>query len=135
MSENLPHSTHFGTDVPFVDLIGVQPVSRSPGRVEVRLPFRPELANRSGFAHGGMVMTVLDYAMAAAAHSSSDDVRAVLTIDMTTSFLAGTNVELTVRGTCLRAGRTVAFCEAEARDPQGVLIAKASGTLSVRRHG
>lgn len=134
-SDHPPRATHFGTDLPFLDHIGVVPVSTGRGRVEARLPFRPELANGTGFSHGGMVMTVLDYVMASAARYSGDDIRAVSTIDMTTSFLAGTNADLVVVGTVLRAGRTVAFCEAQARNAAGELVAKASGTISVRRNG
>jgi acyl-coenzyme A thioesterase PaaI-like protein len=34
---------------------------------------------------------------------------------------------------CLRAGRSLAFCEGEIRDAAGELVAKAVGTFKLRR--
>ncbi len=132
-SAALDEVSYFGNSIPFLALVGVEPVSRTPGQVEARLPFRPELANKTGYAHGGMVMTVLDFAMASAAGSHDPGNIMVSTIDMTTSFILGTNTDLTVRATCLRQGKSVAFCEAEARNAAGELVAKASGSFAVRR--
>jgi uncharacterized protein (TIGR00369 family) len=127
--------TYFGNTIPFLDLIGIEAVQMRPGEVEVRIPFRPELVNSNGFMHGGLLMSALDFAMASVARSADPERIIVSTIDMTTSFLIGAKGEITVRATCLRQGRTVAFCEAQALDAEGRLVAKASGQFSVRVKG
>ncbi len=123
---------YFGHRLPFLELIGVHAVTMRPGEVEATIPFRPELVNPTGYLHGGLLMSALDFAMASAARSHDPERIGVSTIDMTTSFLSGAKGEITVRATCLRQGRTVAFCEAQATDVDGRLVAKASGQFSVR---
>lgn len=129
----MPPQDYFGRSIPFLDLLGVVPRSIAPGAAEVVLPFRPELTNSTGVLHGGMLMSTLDFAMSAAARGDDPDGWIVATIDMTTSFVAGGRGELTIRARTLRAGRSIVFCEAEARDEAGELVAKASGSFSRRR--
>jgi len=41
--------------------------------------------------------------------------------------------KLVAEGRCIHFGRSVAFCEGEARDAGGKVVARASGTFMVRR--
>lgn len=124
---------YFGRIIPFLDLLGIEARAIARDSATVFLPHRPALANLTGHLHGGMLMTVLDFAMSAAARSGEGEGIAVATIDMTTSFIGGADADLTVEATCLKRGRSIAFCEARATTSDGRLIAKASGTFSLRR--
>ena len=126
-------TSFFGSFIPYLDLIGFVPVAMSPGTVEVRLPVRAELNNSAGNIHGGVLLSGLDYVMSAAARSSDPHNFSVSTVDMTTSFLAAAKGDIAFRATCLRQGKSIAFCEGEARDANGQLVAKGSGTFSLRR--
>ena len=103
-------------------------LSRISGSALLKLALRPELENSLGAAHGGVVCTLLDVAMAAAARSNDPQSR-VVTVDMTVHFMRPGSGELTAVGTLLRLTKSLAFCEAELRDANGELLAKSSGTF------
>jgi uncharacterized protein (TIGR00369 family) len=107
-----------------------EPISIAPGLVEASMPDQPKLLNVSGDMHGGMLMSGLDFVMSAAARSNYTEGLAVSTINMTTIEGARGPLKLTAR--CLRQGRFIAFCEAEAKDSAGRTVARCSGTFSVR---
>jgi acyl-coenzyme A thioesterase PaaI-like protein len=54
----------------------------------------------------------------------------VLTVDMSVGFMnAATSATIRAEGRVLHGGGSTAFCEAEARDENGTLLAKAIGTF------
>ena len=56
----------------------------------------------------------------------------VLTVDMSVGFMnAGTSNHILAEGRVLHGGQSTAFCEAEARDEDGKLLAKAIGTFKL----
>lgn len=128
-----PPVDYFGTTVPFMEHIGLVPVTIRPDHASTSLPFRQALANRSGYVHGGMLMSALDFAMSAAARSTDLSAIRVSTIDMNTSFLAPAEGDLIVEARCLRRGKSIAFCEGDVRDGAGELVARASGTFKLMR--
>ena len=42
--------------------LGAQLTAVSPGHVEMRLPYRPELSQQHGYFHGGVIGTMADNA-------------------------------------------------------------------------
>jgi uncharacterized protein (TIGR00369 family) len=124
---------YFGIPVPFMAAIGLEPVEHGTDDARTRLPFRAEWANRTGHVHGGMLMGALDFTMSAAARGKETDVAGLTTIEMKTSFVAPASAEVLVEARCLRRGRSIAFCEGEARAPSGELLAKASATFKLTR--
>jgi uncharacterized protein (TIGR00369 family) len=56
----------------------------------------------------------------------------VLTVDMSVGFMKGSfGDKVTAEGRVLHGGKSTAFCEAEARDDKGALLAKAIGTFKL----
>jgi uncharacterized protein (TIGR00369 family) len=56
----------------------------------------------------------------------------VLTIDLSVGFMKGSfGDRVTAEGKVLHGGKSTAFCEAEARDDKGALLAKAIGTFKL----
>jgi len=123
-----PAHEFFGIHVPFLAWLDVHGIEWREGSAQLELTLRPELLNSLGAAHGGVVCTLLDVAMAAAARSDDPKAR-VVTVDMSVQFIrAGTGI-LRAEGRLLRLTRSLAFCEAELRDVAGQLLAKSVGTF------
>ncbi|WP_432257747.1 PaaI family thioesterase [Cupriavidus sp. TMH.W2] len=115
--------------IPFLAGLGVRFNAAANARSEIELGVRPDHQNSWDMAHGGVLMTLLDVAMANAGRSSDPDVRSVLTIEMKTTFMAPGRGKLTARGHCVHHTSTMAFCEGEIVDADGKLVSRASGTF------
>ena len=124
----------FGVHVPFLAWLDVHGIEWEPGRARVTLALRPELTNSLSAAHGGVVCTLLDVAMAAAARSDDPAMR-VVTVDMSVQFMRPGVGMLSAVGRTLTVTRSLAFCEAEIRDPEGLLVAKGSGVFKRLKPG
>jgi len=120
---------YFGLTIPFLDHLNVVPEYAENGKSRISLEMKPEHANSFGVAHGGVVMTLLDFAMAAAARSCINHPLGAITIDMTISFLRPSVGKIVVEGTVLKSGKTINYCEAVVLNELGEITAKSSGTF------
>ncbi|MDN8618349.1 PaaI family thioesterase [Variovorax ginsengisoli] len=118
--------------VPFLGLLGMRRERVGGGEAVVAIDLHPELLNNHGAGHGGVVMTLLDSAMANAALSRIDFAREVVTIDMHIGFMRPAAGRLRATGRATGGGRSVCFCEAELVDDSGEVVAKAMGTFRYR---
>jgi len=121
-----------GRVIPFAELLGIRLKQRGGGRAVFELDVRPDLTNSFDAAHGGVVMTLLDIAMAIAARSLDAKSVGAITVEMKATFIGPGKGTLTATGHCLHHGRSVALCEAEITDAAGKLVAKGSGTFMLR---
>ncbi|HXZ55294.1 MAG TPA: PaaI family thioesterase [Burkholderiales bacterium] len=118
--------------IPFTEHLGVQLLESTKEHAVVSLKKRPELLNSWGAAHGGVIMTMLDLVMSWAVRGHYGVVGGVLTVDMSVGFMKGSfGDKVTAEGRVLHGGKSTAFCEAEARDESGALLAKAIGTFKL----
>jgi acyl-CoA thioesterase len=122
-----------GRHIPFASRLGIRLVEQGGGRAVIEVDVIPELQNSFGSAHGGVIMTLLDVAMAVAARSLDPKAVGAITVEMKTTFIATGTGRLVAEGRCIHSGKSVSLCEGEARDAQGQLVARASGTFMVRR--
>ena len=122
---------YFGVHVPFIAHLGVEAQEITPGEVEAILVLQPHHLNPMGVSHGGVLMTLLDFAMAMSAKSKAKHQGAGLTIDMSIAFMKGGQEKLIVRGKVLRSGKSIHFCEATVHDITGEMVAKAMGTFKL----
>jgi uncharacterized protein (TIGR00369 family) len=121
-----------GIRIPFTEHLGIQIVEMTKEHALVSLQRRPELLNSWGATHGGVIMTMLDLVMSWAVRGHYGVVGGVLTVDLSVGFMkAGLGERVTAEGRVLHGGKSTAFCEAEARDDKGVLLAKAIGTFKL----
>jgi uncharacterized protein (TIGR00369 family) len=127
----------FQVHIPFVEHLGFELVRFEGGESELALTLREELTNSWGVAHGGVVMTLLDVALAHAARSpdtAGGDTRpGVVTVEMKTSFLAPGLGRLRATGRALRRTTSLAFCEGSVWCEDGTLAAHATGTFKFMR--
>ena len=124
---------YFGLKIPFLAHLGVVPEYAKDGKSRISLEIRPEYENSFGIAHGGVIMTLLDFAMGAAARSTIDQPLGAMTIDMSVSFLRPSVGKIVVEGSVLKSGKTINYCEAVVLNEAGEVTAKSSGTFMLRR--
>jgi uncharacterized protein (TIGR00369 family) len=124
-----------GRPVPFAELLGVRIAHREAGLARVEVDARPELMNSHQAAHGGVVMTLADIALAVAAMTLDATCRGAVTIELKVSFLRPGTGTLVAEGRCIRHGKTLSFSEGEVRDRDGNLVAKALGTFRLVHRG
>jgi len=118
----------FPSRIPFVRAQGIDLIAAQAGESELHLLVRPDQENHLGMAHGGVLMTLLDVAMAQAARSV-DDGNMVVTIEMKTTFLQAAFGALSARGKLLHRSGRMAFTEASVFDAQGRRCAHSTGSF------
>ena len=125
----------FRNDIPFVKDLGIEFVSSDGGRSELALDLTPRHLNSWAVAHGGVLMTLLDVAMAVAGRSLDPAAGGGVTVEMKISFVqpANAGTRLTATGHAFHRSSSMAFCEGEVRDTDGRLIAKAMGTFKYHK--
>ncbi|NDY89969.1 PaaI family thioesterase [Ideonella livida] len=123
----------FPVHIPFVAHLGLELIACADDRSELHLDLRPEQLNSFNVAHGGVVMTLLDVAMAHAARSRDLAGPGVVTIEMKTSFMRPSEGRLRAEGLLLHRTATMAFCEASIFNPAGQRCAHATGTFKYLR--
>ena len=107
----------------------IQRVSVERMEVEVAFVGREECCNPMGQVQGGFVTAMLDDCMSVAGLVASQFTCVMPTLEMKTSFLRPAMPgRLRALGRVVKWGRNIAFLEAELFDPEGRLLAKASGT-------
>ena len=123
----------FPVHIPFVEQLGLELHSMGEGEAELRVDLKEAHLNSWEVAHGGVIMTLLDVAMAHAARSIHRDQPGfgpgVVTIEMKTSFMRPGEGELRAIGKLLHRSTTMAFCEGSVLGEDGKLCAHATGTF------
>ena len=116
-------------NVPFLKLLGVRFISAEMGKGEILLALKPEHTNTWSVAHGGVLLTLMDVAMAVAARSGDPGDRSVVTIEMKNNFMQAATGILRVKADTVRSTATMAFCEAKLFNDQGEVCCMATGTF------
>ena len=104
-----------------------------PGRVEISLPFRPELSQQHGFFHAGMIASIADSAGGYAGFTLFPADAGVLTVEFKLNLLAAADGELAIaQGEVIRSGRTITVCRIDAFvEKQGKRTHCATGTQTL----
>ena len=123
----------FPVRVPFVESLGLELHACANGASELRVDLADAHKNSWDVAHGGVLMTMLDVAMATAARSMNLDGPGVATIEMKTSFMRPGEGQLRAFGKLLHRTTTMAFCQASVLDADDELCAHATGTFKYVR--
>ncbi|MBI3350793.1 MAG: PaaI family thioesterase [Burkholderiales bacterium] len=127
----------FPVHIPFVQQLGFTLHAIGDGEAELRLTVSEQHLNSWRVAHGGVVMTLLDVAMAHAARSVNrhlpDLGPGVVTVEMKTSFMRPGEGELRAVGRLLHRSTTMAFCEGSVFGADDKLCAHATGTFKYLR--
>ena len=127
----------FPSHIPFVESLGFELHRFDGGHAELRVDLGQAHLNSWDVAHGGVLMTMLDVAMAHAARSihahEPDTGPGVVTVEMKTSFMRPAEGRLRAVARLLHRSTTMAFCEASVLDDDDHLCAHATGTFKYLR--
>lgn len=95
--------------------LGASLAAVAPGRVEVALPFRPELSQQHGFFHAGIISTIADSAGGYAGFTLFPADAGILTVEFKINLIAAADGERAIAvGQVLRHGRTLTVCHLDA---------------------
>jgi uncharacterized protein (TIGR00369 family) len=127
----------FPLRIPFVEELGLELWGFGDGKAELRVDLEEAHLNSWEVAHGGVLMTMLDVAMAHAARSASNhspvDAPGVATVEMKTSFMRPAEGQLRALGKLLHKTSSMAFTEGSVFNEAGQLCAHATGTFKFMR--
>ncbi len=130
MTEWQRHIVEFYHKNPFLEYLHAQVIPDGDGQVRLELTAEEEHTNLYGIVHGGVLMTLADTAMGAAALARN---KRVVTLSLSMDFMH--SVPLTTRilatGRVLHDGRHTMALESELKDDAGKIFAKAHGTFYV----
>jgi uncharacterized protein (TIGR00369 family) len=89
-------------------LMGASLERVAPGEVDIRLPFRADLAQQHGFMHAGAMTSIVDTACGYAALTLMPPDAAVLSVEFKVNLLApGEGEAVVARARVLKPGRTL----------------------------
>lgn len=115
--------------VPFAKLLGIEVDSVEPGHAVLSMQLRHEHMRNNAIAHGGVIATLIDSAMAIAIMALLDENERTVTVDLTIHYLRPVpegSAKASAR--VVRAGRRVVTVSAELFDGEGKLAATAIST-------
>ena len=136
----------FFDQAPFMVDLGVQAVAVGAGTVTTELAIQPRHFQHTGQVHAGVMATMADHSMGAAAQTQAPKGHWVITAELKTSLLRPAQGErLVCEAVVIKAGRTLSFTEAEvyavsgaesgvASQGQRKLVMKASATMALVSH-
>ena len=130
---NVEFAREYQKKIPFLTHLKILTENLGKGTAQLSLPVELHLTNSLGTVHGGVIMSLLDVALCTAARTLHPESIGVITIDLSTSFIGGASgARLIADARVLKDGRSMSFVEAEAKNEDGSLVAKAIATVRVR---
>jgi uncharacterized protein (TIGR00369 family) len=115
--------------------LGIEHVETGEGSVTLEMTPTEDMANASGFVHGGMISALADSAMGRSLRTVKPGVVRAMSVDLKVSFINAGKIGETLRATAtvVHAGRRtmVAHCRVVGKGSR--LVATASGTFAVTR--
>lgn len=136
MKTDLDTLRSFFNSAPFMVDLGVEATAVAEGRVSTQMAILHKHLQHTGQVHAGVMTSLADHSMGAAAQTMAPDGHWILTAELKVSLLrAGRGDRLLCEAVVLKAGRRVSFTEAEvyaqAADGQRTLVMKASATMAL----
>jgi uncharacterized protein (TIGR00369 family) len=135
MEVDLPTLQRFFASAPFVADLGIEPTAAGDGRVSSELPLQRRHFQHTGQVHAGVMVTLADHSMGAAAQTLAADGFVVITAELSTRLLrAATGERLLCEARVIKPGRQISFTEADVwchRDGERVHVLRASATMAL----
>jgi uncharacterized protein (TIGR00369 family) len=115
--------------------LGLKLVEAGAGTAVVEMATTEDMANQSGFVHGGMISTLADSAMGRSLRTLTPGVVRAMSFDLKLNFINAAKVGETLRATghVIHAGRRTVVAECRVAGDDGRLVATASATFAVTR--
>jgi uncharacterized protein (TIGR00369 family) len=115
--------------------LGIELVNTGDDTATVEMTPTDDMANHSGFVHGGMITALADSAMGRSLRTLVPGVVRAMSFDLKLNFISAAKVGETLRATghVIHSGRRTAVTECRVEGPGGRLVATASGTFAITR--
>ncbi len=115
--------------------LGLETIETGEGTATVDMKATEDMANHSGFVHGGMISTLADSAMGRSVRTIKPGVVRAMSFDLKLNFITAAKIGETLRAKALvvHAGRRTVVTECRVEGPDGKLVATASATFAVTR--
>lgn len=115
--------------------LGLRLVEATEGMAVVEMTATEDMANQSGFVHGGMISTLADSAMGRAVRTIKPGVGRAMSFDLKLNFINAARIGESLRATghVIHAGRRTAVTDCRVEGKGGRLVATASATFAVTR--
>jgi len=121
---------------PYYQLLQIRLEEIDAGFARFRMPFRRELVQAYGVAHGGAIASLADTAVAFALMTLIQPGERVTTVEMKINFLAAVSEgELIGESRVVQKGKRLALAEMEVKDGNGKLVAKGLATYMILSPG
>ncbi len=138
MKIDLETLRHFFRKAPFMVDLGAQPTAVSDGKVSTELDIQPKHLQHTGVVHAGVLASLADHSMGAAAQTLAPEGHWVVTAEFKVNLLRGARGDkLVCEAWVLKPGKSVMFTEAEVYAVSGAderqLVVKTSGTMAVTK--
>jgi uncharacterized protein (TIGR00369 family) len=115
---------------PFWAYLGMKEQVMEHGSAEVRLDVFPDLLQRRGIVHGGVIATLIDASIGSAVRSTLGEDGATSTIELKTNYLRpAKGAYLIAKASLYHRGGTTAVGKSEVFDDAGNLIAVGTATF------
>ncbi|HKW71608.1 MAG TPA: PaaI family thioesterase [Candidatus Dormibacteraeota bacterium] len=116
--------------------LGIKEVELGDGTAVLEMTPTADMANHSGFVHGGMISALADSAMGRSIRAIKPGVARGMSFDLKLSFISAAKVGETLRATghVVHVGRRTAVAECRVQGPGQRLVATASGTFAITRN-
>jgi uncharacterized protein (TIGR00369 family) len=124
-----PSNIYVPLDVPFLNLLGVKEAKIYDEMIVISLDLEEKHMNSWHVAHGGVMLALVDAAMAISARASDHNDRNVVTIELKNSFMQPAHGMISVVGKTVHQSTTMAFCEARVFNENEKLCCLATGTF------
>jgi uncharacterized protein (TIGR00369 family) len=114
---------------------GFKLVDVGDGTALVEMTTTEDMANHSGFVHGGIISALADSAMGRSLRTLKPGVARAMSIDLKLNFINAAKIgeDLRAGGKVVHAGRRTAVTECRIEGTDGRLVATASGTFAITR--
>ncbi|MBP1714982.1 MAG: thioesterase superfamily protein [Deltaproteobacteria bacterium] len=117
---------------PYYQLLQIRLEEIDVGFARFRMPFRRELVQAYGVAHGGAITSLADTAVAFALMTLIQPGERVTTVEMKINFLTPViEGELVGESRVIQKGKRLALADMEVKDQNGKLVAKGLATYMI----
>jgi uncharacterized protein (TIGR00369 family) len=115
--------------------LGLTLAETGDGLATVEMTTTEDMANHSGFVHGGMISTLADSAMGRSLRTVKPGVVRAMSFDLKLNFISVAKIGETLRATgrVVHAGRRTMVTECRVEGSDKRLVATASATFAVTR--
>jgi uncharacterized protein (TIGR00369 family) len=125
----------FFARAPFMVDLGIEPTGGDEGRIDTALPLQPRHFQHTGQVHAGVMATLADHSMGAAAQTLAAEGFVVITAELSVRLLrAASGQRLVCEARVVKPGRQISFTEADVwclRGEERVHVLRAAATMAL----